>query len=131
MAVAVSPENPVIAVVDDDRSVCTGVQRLLRASGLSTVAFTSGTEFLESLAVATPDCIVLDLSMPEIDGLAVGPPQWQRRDDAGHFSFPRPNMVSRAPALAAGAFTFLQKPFDGQLLLDAIASALSTERRNR
>ena len=70
MPVAVSLENPVIAVVDDDRSVCIGVQRLLRASRLSAITFTSGVDFLASLAITTPDCIVLDLTMREINGLA-------------------------------------------------------------
>ena len=70
--------------------------------------------------------------MPEIDGLAV-----QARLNGSGVTTPvifisaSEHGEPRRQALAAGAFSFLQKPFDGQLLLDAIASALSTERGNR
>ena len=68
---SVSSEKPMIAVVDDDRAVAKAVQRLLHASGLNAIAFTSGAAFLESLTSAAPDCVVLDLVMPEPDGLTV------------------------------------------------------------
>jgi two-component system, LuxR family, response regulator FixJ len=131
MRLAVSLENPVIAVVDDDRSVCTGVQRLLRASGLSAITFTSGVDFLASLAVTMPDCIVLDLTMPEINGLAV-----QARLNGSGVSTPvifisaTAEGDQRRQALAAGAFRFLHKPFDGQVLIDAITLALQSRKQD-
>jgi FixJ family two-component response regulator len=117
-----------IDVVDDDPSVCTGVQRLLQAAGLSTRTFASGSAFLASLATAPPDCVVLDIRMPAMTGFEV-----QSRMRA---------MGCRAPvifisagertrhhdeALRAGAYAFLPKPFDGDVLVRTIAAALGAD----
>ena len=132
MPPAVSIQNPVVAVVDDDRSVCTGVQRLLRASGFGTVTFTSGVDFLASLAITMPDCIVLDLAMPEIDGLTV-----QARLNVGGVRTPvifisaTTEGDQQRQALAAGAFRFLSKPFEGQVLIDAITLALQNGKQDQ
>lgn len=125
MRVAVSSHHPVIAIVDDDRSVCSGVQRLLRSAGLDATAFTSGLEFLASLQTRVPDCVVLDLSMPIIDGLGV-----QAQLAGARMALPIIFISATEPgeqcrqALAAGAFAFLQKPFEDQVLLDTIDAAL-------
>jgi FixJ family two-component response regulator len=126
----VSSDKPVIAVVDDDRSVCTGVERLLRSSGLSATTFTSGGEFLDSLKVTVPDCVVLDFGMPVLDGLDVQ----ARLTGAGVMSpvifiSATEQGEPRRQALAAGAFAFIRKPFDGQMLLDTIARALRSSRK--
>ena len=60
-----------MAVVDDDASVLKALARLLRASGYEVATFASGTEFLESLKMHVPDCLVLDVHMPSIGGLDV------------------------------------------------------------
>jgi len=122
---SVSSEKPMIAVVDDDRAVAKAVQRLLHASGLNAIAFTSGAAFLESLTSAAPDCVVLDLVMPEPDGLTV-----QARLKAAGVTAPVIFLsASQAPdhrrrALAAGAFAFLEKAVEEDVLLKVIASAL-------
>jgi FixJ family two-component response regulator len=118
-------ENPVIAVVDDDSAVAKGTQRLLQASGLNAIAFTSGAAFLESLKSAVPDCLLLDLVMPEPDGLTI-----LARLKAVGMTFPvifvsaSPDIHHRRQALAGGAVAFLEKAVDAEVLLDAIASAL-------
>ena len=123
---SISREKPMIAVVDDDRAVAKGMQRLLQASGLNAVTFTSGAAFLESLTSAVPDCIVLDLVMPEPDGFTVQ----ARLKEVGVTA---PVIVlsasqafdHRRRALAAGAFAFLEKAVEEEVLLQVIASALS------
>ncbi len=60
---------PWIAVVDDDPSVLKALDRLLRARGLQTKKFSSAAEFLGALRDGIPKCLILDLHMPEMDGL--------------------------------------------------------------
>lgn len=119
------PDDLLIAVVDDDLAVATGLQRFLRVSGLRAVIFTSGAEFLASLASAVPDCIVLDVMMPEMNGLAV-----QARINAAGVTAPviflsaSDRLNQRRQALAAGAYAFLEKGTDGEVLLEVISSAV-------
>jgi len=122
---SVSSEKPMIAVVDDDRAVAKGMQRLLQSSGLNAITFTSGAEFLESVTSTVPDCVLLDLVMPEPDGFTV-----QARLTAVGVTTPviflsaSRDLDQRRQALAAGAFAFLEKAVDEEVLLDTIASAL-------
>ena len=62
-------EAPVVSIVDDDFSVRRSTLRLLRSSGLQAEAFASAGEFLQSSLVEETDCLVLDMSMPEMSGL--------------------------------------------------------------
>src|SRR3954453_6905798 len=57
-----------ITVIDDDRSVRSALCRLLQASGFSANSFSSAAEFLSSLDSMRPDCVILDVQMPEMDG---------------------------------------------------------------
>ena len=117
---------PLIAIVDDDASMRTALRRFLRAASLDVEAFPSGAEFLESLKTHLPDCVVLDLHMPQLDGFAV----LARLAEAG-ILLPvvvvtgQDSAANRARALAGGATAFLQKTADGQTLLDAITAAIA------
>ena len=118
--------RPLIAVVDDDKSVCIALRRLLRAASLDVEIFPSGDKFLESLQTHQPACLVLDLNMPRIDGFAV-----QAR--LAELGFRLPVVVitgsdsaeSRQRALSIDARACLRKPVDGQTLLDAITTAIA------
>ena len=107
------------------RAVANGLQPLLHAAGLNTITFTSGAACLDSLASMVPDCVVLDLVMPEPDGLTV-----QARLKAVGVTAPvifisaSHDLDRRRQTLAAGAFASLEKAVDEQVLLEAIASAL-------
>ena len=61
----------VVAVVDDDPYVCKAFERLLRSAGISVKTFASGTKFLQAVRDYKPDCVVVDLHMPGIDGFEV------------------------------------------------------------
>jgi FixJ family two-component response regulator len=122
---AVSKTRPHIAVVDDEAPVRIAVGRLLRSAGFDVETFPSGAEFLESLKLHRPDCVVLDLHMPFVSGFSVqtclkeaggGPPVIVI---TGHDA-----PETRERALAGGAFVFLRKPVDDQTLLDAIKSVI-------
>ena len=116
-----------IAVVDDEEAVRTALRRLLRSASHDVETFSSGAEFLESVKEHRPDCVVLDLHMPQVSGFAV---QTQLAESGIRL----PTVVitgydadaTRERALAGGAAAYLRKPVDGQALLDAIAAAVSS-----
>lgn len=121
-----------VAVVDDDPSVRKALQRLLRASDHDADAFGSAQDFLDSLPASIPDCVVLDLQMPGMNGLALQRELAQagRRLPSviitGH---DEPGMQARC--LAAGAGAYLRKPLDSKALLAAIEDAINAARASR
>jgi two-component system, LuxR family, response regulator FixJ len=120
--------SPRIAVVDDEEPVRKALMRLMRSAGLSVETFGSGAEFLESLDTRLPDCVVLDLHMPHMNGFKVQAHLAQKNAAlpviiiTGH---DLPN--ARERALAGGASAFLRKPVHDHTLLDAIFAATSTK----
>ena len=69
-----SKSNPLIAIVDDDESVCRAMSRLVRSLGMEVNAFVSGREFIDRIETTPsfqPDCVVLDVQMPGMNGLEV------------------------------------------------------------
>ena len=66
-----SVSHPVIAFVDDEESVRKALARLLRSAEMEAHVFASGAEFLSALAEFSPDCVVLDLHMPQVSGFEV------------------------------------------------------------
>ncbi len=115
-----------IAVLDDDASVRNAVGRLLTAADLSVDQYASFGAFRKSLESAHPDCLVLDLHMPDMDGIDVM--NYLSRKGiklpivvvSGHDA---PNASEMC--LSLGAFSFLSKPVDADDLLKAIESAVS------
>jgi len=123
-----SQEKPLIAVVDDDASVCRSLKRLLQAVAMEAETFSSGKEFLdrmETVPTFHPDCVVLDVHMPAMGGLEV-----QQRLAA----FAEPIAVIfitahdeeklRDQALKSGAIAFLHKPFEDHLFIRTLEEAL-------
>ena len=119
-------EAPLVAIVDDDASVRTSTRRLIRSFGYRAEAFASGEDFLGSPEAARADCLVLDVRMPDVDGLEV-----QRRITARHLHIPILFMSGRASddeerrARSAGAVDFLRKPIATTTLLRVLRKALS------
>ena len=117
-------EAPLVSVVDDDVSVRRSTRRLLRSSGLRAEAFASAEDFLQSGRVTETGCLILDVSMPGMDGLEL-----QRRlDETGRlipvvFLSARASEEEERQALRAGAAGFLRKPVSKEALLHAIRAA--------
>lgn len=117
--------RPFIAVVDDEESVRKALKRLIHSAGLEVETFSSGSDFLQSIETREPDCVVLDLHMPHVNGFEV-----QAR--LAHSAHRVPVVVitghdmpeARERVMAAGAAGYLRKPVDDQALLDTIASAI-------
>jgi FixJ family two-component response regulator len=123
---AVTGIRRVIAVVDDEESIRKALSRLMGTAGYDVKTFESGDAFLARDEQRAPDCLVLDLHMPGLSGfevqarLARTAPALPVVVITGHDI---PDAGERV--LSAGASAYLRKPVDGQVLLDAIASAIS------
>jgi RNA polymerase sigma factor (sigma-70 family) len=121
-----------VFVVDDDLSVRRSLERLLRAEGIQAKAFSSALEFLEFERPDAPACLVLDVQMPELDGLEL---QGSLRE--GPISLPiifitgHGDISMGVQAMKAGAVDFLPKPFDHQDLLRAVRQAIAKDTRDR
>lgn len=117
--------NPIIHIVDDDQSFRTAVGRLLSASGYSVSLYGSGEELLAQLPDSALGCVLLDLDMPGLSGLAL---QDRLAETAPLlpivFLTGHGDIRASVQAMKAGADDFLEKPATGETLLDAIAHAL-------
>ena len=115
-----------ILVVDDDAPVRQALGRLFKSAGYEVQLFASAEEYLAQRAARSrPACLVLDMRMPGMGGLAL------QRAIAGTaralpivFITGHADENARTQALAAGAIAVLQKPLDEEILLDAIRTAL-------
>jgi FixJ family two-component response regulator len=115
--------NTLVAIVDDDVYVCEAVESLLKSVGFRTATFNSARDFLDSPEFSNVSCVILDVSMPVMNGLEL-----QRHLVDSHpipiiFITAR-NGDTREQALRAGAISFLTKPFSDEALIDALGSAL-------
>ena len=120
--------NPLIAIVDDDESVCRALKRLLRSLGMTAETYSSSVEFvdlIEALPSFQPDCVVLDLQMPGLSGVEV---QTHIRRTRGAvpiiFITAHDDRIARERALSGGAMAFLRKPFTDALLIRTLDAAL-------
>jgi FixJ family two-component response regulator len=115
-----------IAVVDDEESIRKALTRLLQSAGLDVQSFHSGITFLASIGTQRPDCVVLDLHMPTMNGFEVQARLAETIEPVpvviitGHDSAETHNR-----ALAGRPIAYLRKPVDDQTLLDAIKLALA------
>ena len=120
----------VISVVDDDESVLTATEALLRSIGYEVKTFASAELFLESGALRETECLVLDVQMPGIDGLEL-----QRRLNEAKSRVPivfvtaHDDRAHRNEAMEAGAVNFFRKPFDANVFVAAIQVALGSGRK--
>lgn len=124
-------DDPVVFIVDDDRSFREALTGLLRAVGWRVLHFDSAEGFLSAKLPDSPACLILDLQLPGISGLDLqeelaakgGPPVVFI---SGHVDIP-----ASVRAIRGGALEFLLKPFDQQELLDAIRRAFEKDREAR
>jgi len=123
-------QGPLVAIVDDDASVRSSTQRLLRSFGLRAEAFASAENFLESRSVGETACLLLDATMPGMNGLEL-----QRHLVETNRRIPIIFLSARASeeeerrAWQAGAANFLRKPVSKETLQHAIQSALKNSTR--
>lgn len=127
-----SAEKPVVFIVDDDRSMCEALERLLGTVGLKAHTFGSADEFMSTKRPDVASCLVLDVRLPGLSGLDL-----QRR--LVDMDPPMPIVIITAyadipmtvQAVKAGAVELLTKPFRDQELLDAVQQAIDRDRTLR
>jgi FixJ family two-component response regulator len=126
------PSTPTVFVIDDDLEVRMSIQGLLKAAGLRSESFATAEEFLCNRTPEGPSCLVLDVSLPGVDGLEL-----QRKlIDAGTripivFITGHGDIPMTVKAIKSGAVEFLTKPFVDQDLLHAIEQAFDRDRVTR
>ena len=119
------PQTNPIYVVDDDLDARDSLAALLRASGYNAETFESATKFLAHNSVHASGCVIADVRMPDMDGLALQEELIRRKAAmsviivTGHADVP---LAVRA--MKAGAIDFLEKPFDASALLESVSRAL-------
>jgi FixJ family two-component response regulator len=117
--------TPIVFVVDDDISVRESLELLIKFAGWQPETFASAEEFLARPRTSTPSCMVLDVSLPDLNGLELQKLIGSERTDmpiifiTGHGDVPM-----TVQAMKAGAVEFLIKPFDDEVLLGAIRHAI-------
>lgn len=121
----------VVYIVEDDASFRKSVVRLIRASGFETEAFESANSFLTQAVVRSPGCLLLDVRLPDIDGLSLQQTLLEKDFNlpiifmTGHGEIPM-----SVQAMKKGAVDFLPKPFKTEDLLDAVENALALNVQN-
>jgi FixJ family two-component response regulator len=136
---SLSQTTPTVFVVDDDVSVRESLELLISCAGWQPVLFASAQEFLARPRVLAPSCLVLDVTLPDLNGLDL-----QKRICTDRIDMPiifitgYGDVPMTVKAMKAGAIEFLTKPFGEEVLLNAIrnaiersCAALSQERKIR
>jgi FixJ family two-component response regulator len=121
----------IVYVVDDDPQICAALADLLSTFDLSVVSFPSATEYLRSERANLPSCLILDVELPDINGLDLQSQVGETPHPpivfvTGHGDIPR-----SVRAMKAGAVDFLTKPFREEDLMRSVRAALEQDRVNR
>ena len=117
-------EAPVVFVVDDDVSVRESLELLIRSAGWQSETFASAEDFLARSRIDLPSCLVLDVSLPDLNGLDLQRRIVDRSDMPIIFITGYGDVPTTVQAMKAGAVEFLTKPFGDDVLLDAIRQAI-------
>lgn len=131
MTTSISHATPIVFVVDDDISVRESLELLLRCEGWRPETFATAQEFLVQPRPVVPSCLVLDVSLPGLNGLDLQKHLAIERADmpimfiTGHGDVP-----TSVQAMKAGAVEFLTKPLNEAVLLEAIRQSLDRSRRS-
>lgn len=126
-----SADSPTVFIVDDDAALLNSLEMLLKTTGARTATYSSPEAFLASYD-GRPGCVVTDLRMPAMSGLDL-------QSKLATVKIPPPmiflsahaDVPTAVRALKAGAFDFLEKPFQPQQLIDLINKAIERDRKSR
>ena len=117
--------RPLIAVVDDEESICKALARVLKSAGLDVETFSSGASFLASIQTHQPDCVLLDLDMPIMNGLELV------RNVRSNEKYAKvticmvtteTDIVQLDTVIEAGANAYVMKPFTKELIQEKVRS---------
>ena len=124
--------QPTVVIVDDDDAVRTALRRLLEAAGKQVITYSSATELLQARRPDAPGCFVIDVRLPQIDGLDLA----TSLREAGYsapiiFITGAGDVETSVRAMKSGAVDFLTKPVTAAALLDAVDRAFERDAESR
>lgn len=128
MSSATSIARPIVFVVDDDISVRESLELLIAEEGWRPELFASAGEFLARPREAVPSCLVLDVGLPDLNGLELQKRMAGRPDLPIIFITGQGDIPTTVQAMKGGAVEFLTKPFGPEVLLSAIHGAIERSR---
>ena len=123
-----TPPTPIVFVVDDDVSVRESLEALIGLEGWQVETFASAEAFLSRPRGFAPSCLVLDVSLPDLNGLDLQKRLAGRDDMPIIFITGYGDVPMTVQAMKAGAVEFLMKPFNDETLLNAIRQAIERSR---
>jgi FixJ family two-component response regulator len=126
--VAMQDVSSVVFIVDDDVSVRESLQSLITTAGWQPETFASAQEFLSRARADVPCCLVLDVTLPGLNGLELQQQLAERTEMPIIFITGHGDVPMSVQAMKAGAVEFLTKPFNDDVLLDAIRGAIEHSR---
>src|SRR5439155_21166181 len=119
------PAGHTAFIVDDDEAVRKAVSRLLRSAGIAVAIFASPREFLAQYDPATPGCLVLDIAMPDFNGLQLQTTLGEKGSILPIiFLTGQGDVPKSVQAMKHGAFDFLSKPVKDKDLRTAVRAAI-------
>lgn len=124
--------HPVIYIVDDDRMARESLKWLVESAHLQVQEFECGEIFLQKIKPNDPGCVVLDVRMPDINGMELFSRLKEKKIDlpviivTGHA-----DVAMAVRAMKAGVFDFVEKPYNEALMLELIQSAISRDKNHR
>jgi FixJ family two-component response regulator len=124
-------DTPIVFIVDDDFRMREALSSLLSSAGLRVAAYGSASEFLESEKPDSPACLILDMELPDVNGLELQQELADRDAPPIVFITAYGDIPSSVRAMKAGAIEFLSKPFEEQKLLGAVDAGIALDRAAR
>jgi FixJ family two-component response regulator len=124
--------SPLLAILDDDKSIQRALQGLVEAEGMSVLCFSSAEQFLYSGARSKVGCLIVDIHMPGMSGIELQAKlKYERCRIPIIFLTGRGDIPSTVRAMKCGAIDFFTKPVDGAALLNSVEKALRRDSANR
>jgi FixJ family two-component response regulator len=127
----VNPHDPIVFIVDDDRRICEALFELLSTFDLHVVTFGSAAEYIAYPKPDVPSCLILDVELPDINGLDLQSQTAQGDHPQIVFISGHGDIPTSVRAIKAGAVDFLTKPFKEADLMRAIHAAIAQDRDAR
>jgi FixJ family two-component response regulator len=123
--------DPLVIVIDDDEGVCRAVARMLSASGYRAHTYVRARDYLDEAEIVEPACVIADIRMPEIDGIALVRAMRELGVEAPViFMTATGDVGTVVSAMKQGAVDLLPKPFGADNLLAGVARAIDASRRS-
>ena len=126
-----NPQDHIVFIVDDDRRICEALSELLSTYDLNVVTFGSAIEYIAYPKPDVPACLILDVELPDINGLELQRQTGQGNQPQIVFITGHGDIPTSVRAIKAGAVDFLTKPFSEADLMQAIHTALAQDREVR